>query len=96
MVVRIWPAGKMRIPLGFGFVRESVVFRTSVIAESLSRRWLYRTRGRSPVSLELVHNPISSRNGVGLFLWSAVSLKNMRMRFARVVATYTTRRLSSY
>ena len=42
---------------------------------------------RSPVTLETVHNPIISRNGVGLFLWSAVSLKNMRMRFARVVAT---------
>lgn len=42
------------------------------------------------------HKSISAKNGVGVLRWSAVSLKNIRMRFARVVATYTTRRLSLY
>ena len=31
---------------------------------------------------EQLHKPISPKNGVGVFLWSVVSLKNMRMRFS--------------
>jgi hypothetical protein len=33
------------------------------------------------------YKPISPRNGVGLFRLSVISLKNIRMRFARVAAT---------
>jgi hypothetical protein len=40
------------------------------------------------------HRPISPKNGVGRFLKSAVSLKNMSMRFARVVATFRERYLN--
>lgn len=50
----------------------------------IQRTAFFVTASWSPVR---DHKSISAKNGVGLFLGCAVSLKNISKRFARVVAT---------